>query len=668
MSSATGQRIGKYDVLGTIATSPRVRVFRGVDSETKRSVAIKVIGRQHLNAQALPGFKKYSIALTRLEHPGIARFVELFENEKAVCLVWELCEGVPLSSLLKDGAGPEMKNVWDITRRMLEALAFAHAHGAVHRDLKPSNIMLAPDGGLKLTDFGVSVLLAGDPETIAYRAPEQFRGETITARTDIYNAGAIIYQLVTGKLPFTGTPAEIEHRVHQERPSDPSSYNNKVAWQLDWVIQKALSKDPVERFNAAHDFAEGLRLGLQDTIGRPLDPLQAPPSAPAAPPAPRPAPQPVREPTKPPVAAARAAPGAGAAPVATSAKVAATPAAAPSAKPAVPNLAARAQALARQAPAPAAAPAKPAGLKPRILFVDDEERILNAVRALFRQEYEVSTADGGEAGLVAIREHDFHVIVSDQRMPDVTGVELLRQARTIAPNAVRILLTGYTDLAALVGSINQGEIFKFVMKPWDNEDLRKALADAVRIGLELAATAPAPPPPADAPKPPPAENPRSAGSLLVIDPKEGLAAGLERLLAGSATVMQVKTPQEAAKVLQGKEIAAIVADLGAGTDGLVALFKQLREKRPEILSILLAEEPDSELGIELINKAQIYRFLPKPVSAKELRTQVAAALRRYATLKQIPALKAAAGDPAAAASVAAERARATPQRPPAGGG
>jgi serine/threonine-protein kinase len=206
---------------------------------------------------------------------------------------------------------------------------------------------------------------------------------------------------------------------------------------------------------------------------------------------------------------------------------------------------------------------------------------------------------------------------------------------------VRILLTGYTDLAALVGSINQGEIFKLVMKPWDNEELKKAVAEAVRIALDLAATATAA---ASAPEPPKPENPRSAGSLLVIDPKEGLAVGLERLLAGSARVMQVKTPQEAGKVLQGQEVAAIVADLGAGTDGLVALFRQLKEKRPEILSILLAEEPDSELGIELINKAQIYRFLPKPVSAKELRTQVAAALRRYATMKQIPALKKAAAE------------------------
>jgi serine/threonine-protein kinase len=205
-------------------------------------------------------------------------------------------------------------------------------------------------------------------------------------------------------------------------------------------------------------------------------------------------------------------------------------------------------------------------------------------------------------------------------------------------------------LASLVGSINQGEIFRFVKKPWDNEELKKALADAAKIALELAAT-----------QAPQAQSPRTAGSLLVIDPSEGLAKGLERLLAGSASVKLVKTPQEAAKVLAKEEIAAIVADMGAGMDGLVALFRELKAKRPEVLSILLTDEPDSELAIELINKAHIFRFLPKPVSAKELRTQVAAALRRYAAFKAVPTLGA-----TPAGSAVAERARALPGKTVAG--
>jgi DNA-binding NtrC family response regulator len=204
-------------------------------------------------------------------------------------------------------------------------------------------------------------------------------------------------------------------------------------------------------------------------------------------------------------------------------------------------------------------------------------------------------------------------------------VELLRKVRAIAPNALRLLLTGYADLASLVGSINEGEIFRFVKKPWDNAELRKDVADAVKVALERSATEP----PAEAS----AAAARSAGSLLVIDPKEGLAKGLERLLAGSATVIQVTNPADAAKALASTEVAAIVADLGAGMDGLVALFKQVKAKRPNIHTILLADEPDSDLGIELINKAQIFRFLPKPVSAKDLRHQVAEALRRYATAR-----------------------------------
>ena len=589
---STGKRIGKYDISALIHRGPRAAVYRGEDPEGKRLVAVKIIPRQLLNAAAVPAYRKYAQALARLEHPAVAQILDVVENDKAVAVISELCEGKPMSSRLKEGGYPEMRNVWDIMRPVLEALAAAHSKGAVHRDLKPSNVMLGLEGKVKVTDFGLSVLLTGPEPELHYRAPEQFADEQVTARTDVYQLGAIVYQLVTGKLPFTGTPQEIEHRVHEERPSDPSSYNNKIAWQLDWVIQKALSKDPVDRFPGAAEFADGLRLGLQETVGRPIEPIASTTPKPAA-------------------------------PSATLAKnlqsipkvVAAAPAAAK-----VPPLA---------SPAPEAGPAGPsAGAAPasagaRVLFVDDDERILNGLRTLFRQDYNVMTASGGEAALEIVKRCGIHVVVSDQRMPGMMGVDLLRKVRSAAPNAVRLLLTGYADLASLVGSINEGEIFRFVKKPWENDELRRDVAEAVKAAVAKANAAP----------PVPAESPRTAGSLLVIDPKEGLARGLERLLAGTAGVLQVRNASEAAKALQGQEIAAIVADLGAGMDGLVALFKQVKAKRPGVHTILLADEPDSELGIELINKAHIFRFLPKPVSAKDLRHQVAEALRRYSAYK-----------------------------------
>jgi serine/threonine-protein kinase len=654
-------RIGKYEVQAALGKGPHGTVYRALDTQFDRLVAIKVMPREGLNPKALEPFRKYSAGLVRLRHPGIARFIEAIETAKTLCLVWELAEGRPLASQLRDGAYPEPRNAWDIARQMLEALAYAHGQGAAHRDLKPQNVMLAPNGAVTLTDFGTAMLHASPGEAVHYRAPEQFEGGKVTPATDIYQLGAIVYQLVTGKLPFTGTPEEVAHRVLQERPTDPSSYNNRLAWQLDWVVQKALSKDPSERFASAVDFAEGLRLGLQDTVGVPLEPARAPATAPApraepakAAPAPAaatlvqnakaiakpaaqaPQPAPVRTPVTPPH------------PVPPAAK--ATAPARPAAKPTAP---AQPEAKAPpSAPAPTPVAPKPpaAAAKPRILFVDDDARLLNGLRTTFKQDYDVVTAENGDAALELVKQGGLHVVVSDQRMPGLTGVELLRKVRAIAPDTVRILLTGYTDLAALVGSINEGEIFRFVKKPWDGDELKTALADAAKIALELAATPP--------PKP---ASPRSAGSILVIDPGAGIARGLERLLAGGAVVHHVQAPQEAVRVLARGHIAAIVADMGSGMDGLVALFKELKAKRPEVLTILLTDQPDSELAIELVNKAQIYRFLPKPVNARELRTQVAMALRRYAAFKQIPTLR----EPAAGAgpaSALAERARAQPER------
>ena len=132
--------------------------------------------------------------------------------------------------------------------------------------------------------------------------------------------------------------------------------------------------------------------------------------------------------------------------------------------------------------------------KANVLFVDDDARLLEGLKALFRARRTTPSrwkaARGAQEIVKRIR---VHVIVSDQRMPAMTGVELLRKVRATSPNTVRILLTGYTDLASLVGSINQGEIFRFVKKPWDNDELKKALRSDAAVALELATTAaPAP--------------------------------------------------------------------------------------------------------------------------------------------------------------------------------
>ena len=649
--SSTMRLLGKYEVQAAIGKGPRSKVYRATDLDSQHAVAIKVFRSDAILPAALDAFRPVAEALTRLRHPGIAGLVELLERDGKVMLVWELAEGKSLASLLLDGGRPEPKASWHIARQILEALAHAHTQGLVHRDLKPENVILGPGGHVKLTDFGISSLYAAPSERVQYFSPEHFAFGKLTARSDIYQAATLIYQMVTGKLPFPGSVTEIEKRVAQERPADPSSLNHHLAWQLDFVVQKALAKRPEERYASAFDFAEGLRLGLQDTIGRPLEPAHTdltftePAAAQAAPaekadtpPAP-PTAEKAATPAAPPTAEKAATPAAP--PTAAAAAVAPEPSKPAAPKPAAPksallqNAGLLAPKPAPAAPAPPAAPptaaAAPAAsapaaasAKPVVLFVDDDERILAALRVVFRQEYDVQTATGGEAALEILQRGGIQVIVSDQRMPGMTGVELLRKARTVAPNAIRVLLTGYTDLASLVGSINQGEITRFVMKPWDNDDLRKSIAEAVQAAAQLAAS----PPPA---RP---EAPRSAGSLLVIDRTEGMSRGLERLLAGSAQVLHVTTAAEAVKVLAKEEIAAVVADAETGVGALVVLFRELKAKRPGVRSIMLTEEPDSDVAIELINNAHIFRLLPKPVSAKDLRTQVAEALRRYAAYKQ----------------------------------
>ena len=459
-----------------------------------------------------------------------------------------------LAMLVKPGV-PDLKLCWEVGSRLLQTLERLHAEGAVHGNLTPSSLLIGPQGEVTFAEHAAA---APNPKEPAYYdAPEQFAHGESGARTDLYQAGAILYQLATGRPPFSGSAEEVAHLVREQRPQDPSAFQPKAAWQLDWVLQRALSKDPADRFGTAREFLEGLRLGMQETLGMPLT-------------------------------------------------------LAPAVKP-----------VAKRPPAPAAeisAAAAPTKLM-RVLFVDDEERILTALRILFRNVYDVYTAADGAEAFELLERHAFHIVVSDQRMPGFTGVELLREVKRLYPRTVRLLLSGYSDLQALVGSINEGEVFRYIRKPWDNDEIRATLEEAAALVAKFMPALPKP------------KAPR-AGSLMVIEPGRSLANGVERLIAGAAKVHRVTTARDAAKILQTEDVAAVIADLKAGKDGLIALFKLLKAKRPETFSILVADEADAELVADLINHAHVFKFLPRPVEARELRTHVSEALRRYAAYKE----------------------------------
>lgn len=583
--------IGKYEVQGLLGKGATGLVLRGFDPAIKRAVALKVIDKSALDpADAdyiVSRFRHEAEAVGRLTHPGIAAIYDFIEQGDLACIVMELVKGKSLAHHLRDVKQYDFKDAWEIIRQMLEGLSYSHGQGVIHRDLKPANVLINDDGRIKITDFGVARLdtstltVVGDVVgTPHYMAPEQFGGKASTPQTDIYQVGVMLYELTAGTRPFNGNNVEILRRVLNEAPQKPSEHNPKIPPQLDAAILKALAKHPEERYASARDFIDALAVAFAECL----------PPPPGAMP--------------------------NAASLLTKARMLAG---------------ARDMATGGEAAAPAAvAPTFALGdaRKARVLFVDDEERILNALRTLFRGHYHVFTAENGALALEFVKRFGIHVVVSDQRMPSMVGVELLRQVKEASPNTVRMLLTGYSDLAAIVGSINEGEVFRFVRKPWDNEDMQRTIADAVAIALELAN---APPVAASLPE-------KIDASILVIDTSAALIDGLKSVLGGVAPVRLVNSAEDAVKTLESEEIALIIADLSVGQDGLVTLFKLLKEEHPEILSILVTETSDSELVIDLINQAQIYRFLNKPIHIGQLRSHVQSALKKYLAFKVQPGL------------------------------
>ena len=603
-------RIGSFDVQAVLSQGPGGTVYQALDTATKRQAAIRMIQKKHVSAarlaDTLTRARREAQAAASLNNPRIAALYDYLENDAIVCVVTELVHGKTLTDHIEAVTQCGFQQAWNLLRQALDALEHAHGKGVVHADLKPANVLIGADGRVKIVGFGAASLSAvtGDPSACApYLAPEQFESGTASALSDLYQIGVITYEMLTGARPFAGSPEEIKLRVTLERPVGPSTLNPQISWHLDWTIQKALSKDPRDRFQNPREFAQALKQGLEESHGGPL--AAATPAAPAKPVA-------AAAP-----ASARAAPSPAPASLADKARLIAGA-----------REAGVMPALVSSTSATFATGAE--AKKARVLFVDDDERILNALRILFRDHYHVFTAENGALALEFVKRFGIHVVVSDQRMPGMTGVELLRQVREASPSSVRMLLTGYSDLAATVDSINEGEVFRFVKKPWDNAEIKRTLEDAVAIALELGAAAAA----AEASLPHP------ESTVLVIDPDATLSEGLKQLLAGISPLRHVTSPVEAVRVLESEEVAVIVADLAAGKDGLVTLFKLLKSERPEILTVLVTDAPDSELVIELINQAQIYRFLGKPINARELRTHVDSALRKYAGFKQSPGLAA----------------------------
>ncbi|HEY5898059.1 MAG TPA: response regulator [Burkholderiales bacterium] len=289
------------------------------------------------------------------------------------------------------------------------------------------------------------------------------------------------------------------------------------------------------------------------------------------------------------------------------------------------GLADKARAL-RRAATGIAEPAPPPQKKPAVLFVDDEERVLHALSGLFEGQYQVESASNAEAALERLKARRFLVIVSDQRMPGMTGVELLRESRRLAPHSVRLLLTGYSDFDAIVASVNESEIFRFISKPWQQDELQATLAEAVDVAIAAEAAAAGG-----------ALRVPVAGNVLVVG-DAAMARSIRELSAGGLHVLEAASDDAALEIVSHEDIGAVVCELDPRAREPEALLRVLKDAAPNTQLVVVAEAGDAELAIRLINEARIHRYLPKPANLLLLQQAVASALVRYSRLQNRPGL------------------------------
>ncbi len=275
-SNLIGQKIQHYLILSQLGAGGMGVVYCALDEQLDRKVALKVLSTGLLaDDEARKQFRREALALAKLNHPNIETVYAFSSQDGLDFLAMELIPGVPLNEKLKAGPLSE-REVMRLGVQMCEGLAAAHDQGVIHRDLKPANLFVTPENRLKLLDFGLAILLRTGEEvditrslseipgrvtgTLPYMSPEQLRGETIDARSDIYSAGAVMYEMATGKRAFPQSQTvQLMGAILHQQPAPPRSLNESFSPGLQAVILKALDKDPAERYQTARE----LRIALE---------------------------------------------------------------------------------------------------------------------------------------------------------------------------------------------------------------------------------------------------------------------------------------------------------------------------------------------------------------------------------------------------------------------
>ncbi len=272
MADLIGQCLGQYEILALLGKGGMAAVYRARQLTIKREVAIKVIKPDVAESDGLARrLEREAEMMASLNHRHIAKLFDYGQQDDVIYLVMELLTGGSLADLIKHGPVP-LARTSRILGEIASALDFAHHRGIIHRDLKPQNVLFDEDGSAILTDFGLAKLLHDSTVltqsgavtgTPAYMAPEQWRGEGLDARTDVYALGNIVFEMVTGRPPFVGETLFTMLHLHVNEPPPPIR-DPDVPVGIERVVHKALAKDPASRFESASGMAKAFDAALNN--------------------------------------------------------------------------------------------------------------------------------------------------------------------------------------------------------------------------------------------------------------------------------------------------------------------------------------------------------------------------------------------------------------------
>jgi tRNA A-37 threonylcarbamoyl transferase component Bud32 len=264
------ESLGKYEVRRQLGRGAMGTVYEGFDPVIERIVAIKTVrlpeSADDETAEEIARFRREAQAAGRLIHPNIVGVFDYGETADLAYIVMEFVDGPPLKNLLDKNERFPLARIVQIMDDLLAGLQFSHERGVVHRDIKPANLMLTKSGQAKIADFGIariessSMTQAGTVlGTPAYMSPEQFMGQVVDARSDIYSSGVLLYQLLTGERPFEGSMSAIMHKALNTEAPLPSQISVTAPRPFDGVVKRAMAKRPEDRYASAAEFLAAIK-------------------------------------------------------------------------------------------------------------------------------------------------------------------------------------------------------------------------------------------------------------------------------------------------------------------------------------------------------------------------------------------------------------------------